>query len=407
MSAPERSVSERDQHVPTSPPRHPPVDLAPPCRRRGRAVVVIGGAALVVHADDDPGAAFRTAVATKGDVAHRYSGVATIEPVSQALVAFPSTARSSSVDVVVGDVVAIGQQLATLDTRRARTRAACEAGGAGPGGAGAVGRARRRRSVVARPGLRPGSRRLRLAGGGDERAIAGGVERCLVERRWRDRRRATSGARRAARRRRCHGRRRAAPWTRPTRSARQSPTRLDPVAAIAACQTALDAVVAAHQAVAAAQANVSAASTELDGLLGRLVLRTRGGIGGHHDPRDATTETPATTTETGPTDPTGKSTGTPHDGDRTAEGSRRRRRMQRAPTGGRWRRQPRGDGLDPVGRQGGSTTNQHADRPGPDRLPVLRRRRPVRRRVGDAGPRPGVDRQPDRRHGHGGESGDR
>src|SRR6188472_3614608 len=79
-------------------------------------VVVIGGAAVVVHADDDAGPALRTAVARNGDVDHEYSGVATIEPLSQALVAFPSTGTVASVDVVVGDVVAIGQQLATLDT---------------------------------------------------------------------------------------------------------------------------------------------------------------------------------------------------------------------------------------------------------------------------------------------------
>ena len=42
--------------------------------------------------------------------------VATVEPVSQASVAFPVAGTVASVDVAVGDTVAVGDPLASLDT---------------------------------------------------------------------------------------------------------------------------------------------------------------------------------------------------------------------------------------------------------------------------------------------------
>ena len=51
------------------------------------------------------------------DVDAVLNGVATIEPVSQATVAFPVSGTVASVDVEVGDRVAVGQTLATLDPR--------------------------------------------------------------------------------------------------------------------------------------------------------------------------------------------------------------------------------------------------------------------------------------------------
>ncbi len=52
------------------------------------------------------------------DVDAELTSVATIEPVSQAPVAFPAGGTVATVDVAVGvgDTVAVGQELASLDT---------------------------------------------------------------------------------------------------------------------------------------------------------------------------------------------------------------------------------------------------------------------------------------------------
>ena len=94
-----------------------------PKRRRRRLVaagvvvaVVLAGGAAVAGADADAGARYRTnKVATRAvdEVLH---AVATVEPVSQASVAFPVAGTVVSVDVAVGDAVVVGQPLATLDT---------------------------------------------------------------------------------------------------------------------------------------------------------------------------------------------------------------------------------------------------------------------------------------------------
>ena len=94
-----------------------------PKRRRRRLVasgvvvaVVLAGGAAVAGADADAGARYRTTkVATRAvdEVLHT---VATVEPVSQASVAFPVAGTVVSVDVAVGDAVVVGQPLATLDT---------------------------------------------------------------------------------------------------------------------------------------------------------------------------------------------------------------------------------------------------------------------------------------------------
>ena len=62
------------------------------------------------------------------DVDALLNGVATVEPVSQASVAFPAAGTVASVDVKVGDSVTVGQPLASLDpqslTRRCTTKQA-------------------------------------------------------------------------------------------------------------------------------------------------------------------------------------------------------------------------------------------------------------------------------------------
>ncbi len=61
--------------------------------------------------------AYRTATVEKRDVNSVLTGVGTIEPVSQATVAFPVSGTVKTIDVEVGDTVTAGQQLATLDTQ--------------------------------------------------------------------------------------------------------------------------------------------------------------------------------------------------------------------------------------------------------------------------------------------------
>ena len=70
---------------------------------------------LATDAFGSSGTDYRTA--TVADARRRLAahGVATIEPVSQATVAFPVSGTVSTVNVAVGDQVAVGQTLASLD----------------------------------------------------------------------------------------------------------------------------------------------------------------------------------------------------------------------------------------------------------------------------------------------------
>ncbi len=98
-----------------------PDEAAP---RRGRRLVaaavvivlaVLAAAVGTSLASGGTATALVTAVAAEQDVAAELHGVATIEPVVQAAVAFPADGTVRSVDVAVGDTVAVGQQLASLD----------------------------------------------------------------------------------------------------------------------------------------------------------------------------------------------------------------------------------------------------------------------------------------------------
>jgi HlyD family secretion protein len=92
---------------------------------RARRRIVAGGAGLcvvlvaatsVVAADDDPAAGLRTSEVTTRSVDQVLEGVATVEPVSQASVAFPVAGTVESVSVSVGEEVTTGQELAHLST---------------------------------------------------------------------------------------------------------------------------------------------------------------------------------------------------------------------------------------------------------------------------------------------------
>jgi len=79
------------------------------------AVALVGGVAFSRAAGSSTGR-YRTALVADHDVESVLTGVASIEPVSQATVAFPIQGTVASVDVAVGDTVTTGQTLATVDT---------------------------------------------------------------------------------------------------------------------------------------------------------------------------------------------------------------------------------------------------------------------------------------------------
>lgn len=77
--------------------------------------LVAGSVALLGAGGDDPVGTYRTAAVTNQQIEQTQTGVAAIEPVSQAAVAFPTSGVVANVDVSVGDSVAMGQALADLD----------------------------------------------------------------------------------------------------------------------------------------------------------------------------------------------------------------------------------------------------------------------------------------------------
>ncbi len=90
-------------------------------RGRRRALVVALVVALVsvvlaTQAFGSSGSDYRVATVARRDVDATLTGVGTIEPISQATVAFPVSGTVASVPVRVGDVVGVGTILASLDT---------------------------------------------------------------------------------------------------------------------------------------------------------------------------------------------------------------------------------------------------------------------------------------------------
>src|SRR5262245_35425178 len=91
-------------------------------RRTLRFAVPVAAIALVAAGTrasglvgDDGGAGLRTANAATRNVSATLDAVGTVEPVTQAAVAFPVAGTVATVDVPVGAKVARGQTLATLD----------------------------------------------------------------------------------------------------------------------------------------------------------------------------------------------------------------------------------------------------------------------------------------------------
>jgi len=80
-------------------------------------IVLLATTAVATSAFGTDAASYRTATVAKQNVDSLITGVATIEPVSQASVAFPATGTVATVDVTVGETVTAGQTLATLDAQ--------------------------------------------------------------------------------------------------------------------------------------------------------------------------------------------------------------------------------------------------------------------------------------------------
>jgi HlyD family secretion protein len=80
-------------------------------------VVLVGGGAAVAWAATRPAStAYRTAFASPSSVTDSLAAIGTLQPVSQATVAFPMAGQVASVSVRVGSSVAAGQTLAGLNT---------------------------------------------------------------------------------------------------------------------------------------------------------------------------------------------------------------------------------------------------------------------------------------------------
>ena len=76
---------------------------------------VLAGVVGTSIASGSDSAELRSGAGGAHDVAAELHGVATMEPVVQAAVSFPTDGTVASVDVAVGDAVSVGQQLASLD----------------------------------------------------------------------------------------------------------------------------------------------------------------------------------------------------------------------------------------------------------------------------------------------------
>src|SRR5262245_44824519 len=114
------SAHERLGHLFGEPVVTEPEPAAPSVRRRRRviaivAVIALVGGGVIFAVARNSGPSYRTAVVAPRRVASELTTVGTIEPVSQAAVAFPVAGTVASVAVKQGDTVTAGQALATLD----------------------------------------------------------------------------------------------------------------------------------------------------------------------------------------------------------------------------------------------------------------------------------------------------
>jgi multidrug efflux pump subunit AcrA (membrane-fusion protein) len=118
-----RSASAKDRLATLFPDPDDPASRRHWYQRRGRLVVaclvvvaLVTGTAVVAGAVGSTSPDYRTAVVGTHLVDLQLTGVATIEPISQATVAFPVSGTVSTVGVKTGDTVTVGQTLGSLDT---------------------------------------------------------------------------------------------------------------------------------------------------------------------------------------------------------------------------------------------------------------------------------------------------
>ncbi len=118
-----RSASAKDRLASLFPDADGPARRRHWYQRRGRlavaglvVVALVAGTAVVAGAVGSNTPDYRTAVVGTHLVDQQLTGVATIEPISQATVAFPVSGTVATVGVKTGDSVTVGQSLASLDT---------------------------------------------------------------------------------------------------------------------------------------------------------------------------------------------------------------------------------------------------------------------------------------------------
>lgn len=257
----------------------------PPPRRWPRrlvaalvAVTLVGAAAGVAAARSGSASSsqYRTATASVADVTASWSGVASIEPVSQAAVAFPTSGTVATVDVGVGNAVTVGATLATLDTTTLETdlhqrQAALDQAnltlstalndGTSTGTSSTASSVTTTSQVAATP----------VAGGGSDLAAA---QKAVIDaQRAVDAAMATSNAKLAAADAVCVGDVASdasttdSTTTTPSSTTSTTTTTTSPDDGTAACRTALGDVAAAQHAVSQAQPTLASAMETLDGLL--------------------------------------------------------------------------------------------------------------------------------------------
>jgi multidrug efflux pump subunit AcrA (membrane-fusion protein) len=254
-------------------------------------VVLVVGGLFVTDAFGSSGPDYRTAVAGNHPVAAVIDGVAIIEPLSQATVAFPVSGTVATVPVGVGQTVAAGQPIATLDTQSllqtlherqaslaraqltlSKALAGESVGGvgsisnSGSGGSGSGGSGSNIRTTsVSSPGT---SIQLMAAHSGGNGSIAQAQRAVLIAQQRVDAALAAANAAVQSEQQVCAG---AGTTTTTTTPGQQGQ--------LTACQAAIDAVVAAQRKVGAAQAALATASSVLDDLLAQEATRSRTGSG--------------------------------------------------------------------------------------------------------------------------------
>jgi HlyD family secretion protein len=261
-------------------------------RRRAPAVliasiiVIILVAVLATRALGAGTTNYQLATATTRDVASTWSGVASIEPTSQASVTFPVSGTVNTVDVREGDTVEAGQTLATLDqtalneTVHQKEAALAQAkltlsralNGEDVSGAGApTGTGGSATLTSFTVGASPSSGAPSGSGGTDDAQLAQAQQAVLQAQQQVDAALADATTALASANTVC-----AAGGTTQQSGGQDGATAASDVTA---CQSALQAVLAQQQAVSQAQTNLANASRSLDDLLQQRVASSAGSTG--------------------------------------------------------------------------------------------------------------------------------